>query len=269
VPAVLAAHSAPVKRATQPWDEVFERVKDSVLLVGIEEPKRRSSWPFATCCVIREDTLLCSARVACELAKFRRSGWRIWAGRPWQGGREEVVELRVHKLFEKTIQAPDQWVYFNTALLTTRGRLTKAAQMASREELEELATGMPVACLAISHDGQAINRFQILSPELVLGRVLLVTTLPPAPGGPRLLHLQMPAPARVYGSPLFNAKGRLIGVYSEAAALEKNQSVKELKIHYGTVLEPDLVKMRWQSRADEVWVVPSVSENPGASSAKE
>jgi hypothetical protein len=79
----------------------------------------------------------------------------------------------------------------------------------------------------------------------------------------------MPAPARVYGSPLFNAKGRLIGVYSEAAALEKNQSVKELKIHYGTVLEPDLVKMRWQSRADEVWVVPSVSENPGASSAKE
>jgi hypothetical protein len=253
-----------VQAPDEKWSDVFERVKDCVLLVGVEEPKGRASWPFATCCAIRNDTLLCSGQVGQELAEFRRSGWKVWAGLPWQDRRAEVLTIRVHKLFQATRHEPLKCAYFNTALLTTPPTLPHVADLATPQDLEQVDAGLPMACVAMRHDGEAVNRFQSLVPEIISARVFLVTTLPPAPGGPRLLHLQMSAPERIYGSPLFNARGRLVGVYGEPAKLEAGQS---LKIHYATVVEPELINIRWHATSDTTWVDPLAAAT-GTSNAK-
>ena len=185
----------------------------------LQVEKAGRCWPFATCVAISGDTLLTTAREAAQLAKWReQEGFKIWVTRP------------AERIQRRSAGYPNQWrLCFlgrqthrldlcQYGLLTVRGKLPKAAPLASAAELAGVEEGIPVACFGFTHEGEKITRFDKFEPRFTQGKVYVITVSQDLPGRPRLLHVKAEIPKNAYGSPVVNAEGKLIGLYGEAAA---------------------------------------------------
>jgi hypothetical protein len=241
-------------------EAVFKPLRGCVYLLAVENTKQQKTWPFATACAIRDDTLLCCANAAVELIKFKKMGLTCWANNPATLTKVEIGDIHVHALFQKLSQDLDKRMYFDFALLTVRGRLPQIAPVASIDELDELKGGTPLVSLSIPHQGELMDRFQSFSPVLTRAKVFIVTTLPPAPG-PRLMHVKAVMPVNIYGSPVFNTEGKLVGVYSDVAVPPPGQPpIANLNLHFVPVVSPELITSWFEGSGKEVWVPVTVPE---------
>lgn len=256
----------PKPGAKDDWAGVLGPLGGAVWLLEVEEPKGRGTWPFATATAIREDTLLTSASAVAQLAGFEKQGFRLWAENQALAKKQPVKTLRVHKGFEVLASEPVKRIYFDLGLVTVGGKLPKTAPLASPDQLAEVEPGMPVADVAIPHEGEAITRFQGLVPELTPGKVFIVTVLEQDPASPRLFHVRADLPKNVYGSPVVDRQGRVLGVYAETAAPPPGQGSSELKLQY--VVEARLVDAWLAGQDQESWVAPTVAEAPAKPPAK-
>ncbi len=249
-----ATHEAPQAKP-DPWASAVKRIEPALVLFQVEDPKSSSVWPFATGCAIDPQTILTSATVGSELEKFRADGWQAWAIRLSDESKYMLKEIRVHVGHTASESEPEKRVYFDVARVIVQGTLPATAQLAGTESLAELDRGYPIAWCGIPHDGEAINRFQSFSAESAAGKVFVITSLPPSPGGPRLLHLNVPIPENVIGSPLINPDGKIVAVYCSPAASEA-QGARPLNLHYALVVEPQLLGLSEGSESEKVWVAP-------------
>ncbi len=245
----------PVQGDTSAVPGAFDQVLDSVALLTVEHPQGAASWPFGTACVIRENALLTTATVALELAKFRRAGWKVWAMGKAANGKQAIDDVRVHVGYVKAADNREEQIYFDLALLTPHGNLEHLCPLADLAESDEVESGFPVACVGIPHEGDLMNRFDEFKPEVILGKVFVVTALQPSPSAPRLIHVQAQLPRNMYGSPLVNKQGHLLGVYAESTP-----EGADLRLHYFLQLG-GLTSGSLDQDRPELWIAPPLGED--------
>ena len=254
--------SAPAEPPADKWNGILGDLRDAILLMLVEQPGTGASWPFATACAIREDTLLTSGTAGKELARFQERGWKVWAVSPSSGQRHAVEDVRVHVGFDDSEGSPDQQIYVDLALLTLGDQSSSCADLATTDDIDALERGQPVGVLGIAHNSEPVSRFSAFAVELWRGGIFVTTSLPPSPGGPRLLHVRAELPGKPYGSPVVNEAGRVIGVYAETAETPAGREKASLKLNYAPVVDSRAIK-RWLDGQDsEWWVPPDVPRAP-------
>ena len=266
VPTVEPAEP-PSPMATEPpsdgkeiTDPTFKALRGSIYLLAVENTKQQKTWPFATACAIRQDTLLTCANAAVELTKFKKMGLTCWASNQSTLTKVEISDIHVHALFQKLSQDLGKRMYFDFALLTVSGKLPQTAPLASVDELDELKERTSLVSLSIPHQGELMDRFQSFAPVLTRAKVFIITTLPPPPG-PRLMHVKAVMPINIYGSPMFSQEGKLAGVYSDVATVPPGQpSIANLNLHFVPVVSPELITSWFEGNGREVWVPVTDSE---------
>ena len=257
-PADLGPSAGPAPRERETGDEpgdvwsgVGERVRDAVYLIQVEvgDASRTHSLPFATCCAIGEDTLLISAREACFLTKWRKQdGYTIWATHPAEEIRARVQDIRVHRDFAKlAAEQSGDWIFVNLGLVTVEGKLPKKLSLAAPEELSGLNAGLDVACFGFTFE-EVDKILDTLEPRLTRGKIY----------DPSLFQLKAKIPANAYGSPIVDARGKIIGVYGNPAP--EDAPVKDL--HYATVVDPAAIDAWFEPRDAAIWVDPPIPETP-------
>jgi hypothetical protein len=253
------------KGGVSPPPPAAELPRDAVFLVEVEKAGR--FWPFATCVAVAKDTLLTSAREAMQMAAWRqKDGFKLWAFSPALGLRTEIREIRVHGVFATLAEKPSDWIYFNLALLSVDGELPKIAALASPEELEEVKEDAQVRCLSFPHEGEKTAADYPFQLQMVGGRILMTTVANHLPGRPRLLHVKAEIPPNAYGSPIFNEKGSLVGVYgapADAADAEApNAKSARTHIQLASIVIPEIIR-RWTGNRDgKLWIIPPSPTSP-------
>jgi len=243
-----------------PWNAVIERHAPTVYLLLAEEPGIRTAFPYGTACAIRSDALLTSAALAVELDKKRRSEWKIWAERPEGGERLPVREIRAHQGFVATDDTPSvEKIYWDLAILVVDGELKSLAALAGPEELRELEPGCQLGCLGIPHQGEPLTRFDNPTVELTRGKLFQRSALATPDGSdpaaaPVLLHMNASLPDNVYGSPIVNQSGNIVGIYAEKAQLPDPQANERLQIHYAPWVT--LARAWLAGQGTEYWMAP-------------
>jgi hypothetical protein len=193
---------------------------------------------------------LTSATVATGLAGFRDKGWRLWATNQRRGLKVEVTDLRVHAAFARAQGQAETQIYVDLGLLTVANELPKGLSLATAGELADLDRGMRVTLLGCLYEKEPVDRFQTFLPEPRAGKIFVLTSLPPAPGGPRLMHVRAELPSKVYGAPLLNPAGHIVGVFAETALPSPEQQEGDLQIHYAPVIDPTQID-GWITDRDE------------------
>lgn len=251
-----------------PAKMAMEPLRDAVFLVHVEKAGR--FWPFATCVAVDKQTLLTSAREAMQLAEWReKEGFNLWAVNPVLGMRKKIREIRLHGVFSTIAEKPNDWIYFNLALLSVEGDLPKIAPLAAPEELGELKEEAAVRCFGFTHEGKKTSETHKFEPQLIEGRIFMTTVAKDLPGQPRLLHIEAKIPPNAYGSPILNQKGSLVGIYGSPASppdqdgSPAGMAVKD--IHFAAVVTPDIIRQWTEKRDEKVWVLHARSAPPGQS----
>ena len=246
------------------WPKVTAGLKGAVLLIQLEmaTPAGASTWPFATCCAVRDDTVLTSAAVASDLVKkFPEKKFKIWVADPNSGTRHEVREIRIASGYQQTAGRPDEQRYFDLALLVVVGKLAKTAPLASAKELADLEKGMPLACFGFSPKPAEITRFDHYEPQPAVTRILLVKSPPPhAADGPRTLDLTATLPEYLDGSPLLSAEGKVVAVYGKPAEPEEAKGLKDL--HFAAVAAAQLIEAWLHDHDARAWTTLTPPESP-------
>jgi hypothetical protein len=236
--------------------ESNEAADDAVFLVLVEEPKSAAAWPFGTAAAITDHTLLTSATVAIGLADFRNKGWKLWAMNQRLGLKSAVNDLRVHAGFVGAQGTPEKQVYADVGLVTVADSLPKQLSLATADELAELDRGLPVTLLGYLYENEPIDRFQSFLPDPHAGKIFIITSLPPSPGGPRLMHVRAELSGKMYGAPILNSAGHLLGVFAETALPEPGAA--DLHVHYAPVAVAAPID-RWIKDHDEQWWVAPIA----------
>ena len=86
----------------------------------------------------------------------------------------KVVSARVHVGYAESAGDPEKLIYFRLAVVTVRGKLPKVLPLAD-SQIGRPGIGLPLACICIPHESEAVNRFQTFVPELRRGKVFIVT----------------------------------------------------------------------------------------------
>ena len=240
-----------------PTATMQDAARDAILLLLVEEPSSASAWPFGTATVIADRTLLTSATVATGLAGFRERGWKLWAINQRLGLKVPITGLRVHAGFVRAQGDPEKQIYVDLAILSVDEALPKQLGLASADELGEIDRGLPIICDGYLYENEPIDRFQTLVPEPRAGKIFVITSLPPLPGGPRLMHIRAELPGKMYGAPIVNESGHVLGVFAETAAPTPEQQDADLHLHYAPVADAAQID-HWTKDHDEQWWVPPI-----------
>ncbi|HEX7449097.1 MAG TPA: FHA domain-containing protein [Pirellulales bacterium] len=227
----------------------------SYRLIVVKDPQTQAAFPLAGAVIVGEQGLLTTADVAVEIAKFAARGWQIRAVRSSQDSGVPLDGILVHAAFPNADR--EQQLYFNLAILYAAERLDDVATLAPATELAELERGQPLACMAIDHAGEAIDRFQHLRPEGHSLKVFALRGLSPEAGAPRILLLRGALTDKASGGPIFNDRGYLIALYCEAAPAD-GASQNAPAIHYAKLIEPSLIELGLSREENQVWVPPVV-----------
>lgn len=248
-----------------PWEAAFAQLEGAIFLLEVECAAAEKTWPIATCCAIGEDTLLCSAGVACELMNFRRLGaetkpdpveYTFWATNRSSGRRIALAEeIRVHVRHARAGGDLVEQLFFSFAVLKVRDKLSTVAPLASEEDWREIDQGYPVGFLGIGHDSEPITKFSELETELARGKIYLISTLDDSPDSPRLLQVTPAVPQNARGCPLINAGGKVVGVYTGSVPFP---GAADQMIHYAAAVEPGLMETWLQERNTAIWVPPVI-----------
>jgi hypothetical protein len=243
--------------------DIGARLEEAALLLQVE--KAGHCWPYATCLAVSGNTLLTTAREAAQLARWRdQSGFKIWATRPSSGFKEEVREIRVNAVFASLEAKANDWIYYDSGLLTVDGPIAKVVPIASRAELADLEPGMAVFCCGFTHEGEKLTRFDRLEPRFTAGKLYVISVAKNLPGQPRLLHLKAEIPKNAYGSAVVNAEGKVIGLYGETASPPSGEAGTAAGIknmHYVTVVNPEMVDRWLQGDGQQFWL-PAAATKP-------
>ncbi len=237
---VKEGSDAPTEPATtdDPWKVVAERVAPAVCLLMAED-QRGTSFPVGAACAIDGDVLVTNATLAHELAKKKEDGWQIWANWPVRNEKLSVREIRVHQGFLATADSPNDQIYWDTAILLLDGQTKDVAILAGLQELLALEQGSEMGCLAITHSGEPLTRFDHQAVVLTLGKLANRSELPSPEGSdqslaPVLLHINASLPSNIYGSPVVNQSGHVVGVYAEKSYRPDAEADGSQEIHYAT-----------------------------------
>jgi serine/threonine protein kinase len=253
---VEATAPPPNQKVVDPWQTAKEAGLAAYRLLAVEDPKIPATWPFFGAAIIGPHTLLTTADVGVELAKFRAGGMNISILRDSQDTGVLADRVRIHAAFQKAER--DERPFFDMALLTTTERLDGAATFASDAELAAIERGRPLVCVATDHSGEPINRFWPLLPERQIGKVFAVTRLSSDTGAPRVLHLRGAFSDKSPGSPIFNERAELIAIYCDAVGGDKNR-VPESAQHFAKVIEPELIELGISQAENPLWVAPATA----------
>jgi hypothetical protein len=244
------------------------KLDGTLFLIEVEKQVGASSnfWPFATCVAVGDNVLLTTAREAAQLANWRQQQhFKIWVTRQSAGFKEEVEDIRVAGEYSALPETTNDWIYVNLGLLTVRKKLPNFAPLASPEELAKLKGGSSLFCFGFSHNGEMITEEDTFEPRLARLRVFLITRAD-LPGQPRLLHVRADLPQNLYGSPVINAEGKVVGLYAEAAGLPGGAAAAdaaELKdMHYITLINPAAIDQGLRDPGSKAWVPPAVQPAP-------
>ncbi len=244
-----------------------------MLLIQVE--KSGQFWPFATCSALTENTVLTSAREALKLGAWLNdpgSGFKGWVTNPATGLKLPVQNTRLYAVSVSSPEKekPTDWLYTNLGLVTVQGTLPKTVELASPDELAQLAQGKAVHAYCYVHEGDLITPEDHFEPRGTPGKILFINVHPEFPGKPRVLGVKADLPKFPHGSPLVNAQGKVVAVYSdpvaEAAGEQKGGAPGAENVHYATVVNPGVIDL-WLKKADSsVWVSTADLKIPAADS---
>ena len=100
--------------------------------------------------------------------------------------------------------------------------------------------GLPLAGFGFSLKAAKITKFDRYEPGLTLTRVFLIKSPPPhAADGPKLLDVTGSFPENVLGSPLIDAQGKIVAIYSKVARVQDASGMKDL--HFAVVAGARLI----------------------------
>lgn len=243
---------------SDPIHRVDSRINAATTNGGVNAASTTSGHflPFATCCAIGENTLLVSAREAAILARWRQQdGYQLWVANQANQIKQEIRDIRVDRAFAELASKPNDWIFANIGLLTVDGKLPTVARLPSPDHWPELEEGAPLASFGYGFEEvDKITRFDTFEPELAKGRILLATPREK----PSLVHLQAKIASNAYGSPIVNAQGEIVGVYSEVLPPESTP-LKDL--HLVTVVDSAAIHA-WLDQGDtKRWVPPPVQDS--------
>ena len=244
-----------------PPETVLQKLSGTVYLVERENTRR--FWPYATCVAVGRRVLLTSAREACQLIVWRQDGSKIWAVDPVNNSRREIRDVFVSGLFIAGLEAsaepgkaPD-WVYNDLALLTVDEDLPKTAALASRQDVANIQDGTPLTFVGIPHSGDKVTDRDKFEPAEFSGRVFSI---------PKTTSLRITAtiPANLYGSPITNESGKIVGIYGGSASElcgkgSLDAGVKDLQV-VSLLDNPELVLRRNEKPYAQLWVIPDAPE---------
>ena len=234
-------------------------LREAVFVVQVE--KGEYAWPLATCVAVAHDTLLTTARAAQQLATYRQQGFKAWITRPAADFKQEVQKMRVNRAYDSLAEKNSTaYVYYDIGLLTVGGGLPQFAPLAPVEDLADVGGGMPVTCLGYMHQVKQVTRFNKseFQPRPVDGEILVISSFGGLPGQSapaKLLHVgaEIPKGVCVDGSPVLNRAGRIIGVYSQAAAPPHNVTSVPKDLHYVTMVSPRMIDAWLRNHDAEAW----------------
>lgn len=253
-PTVLPGSPPPAKA-----DPLLDRLKDAVLLIEVEE-KSGKLLPFATCCALSADTVLTSAGEALKLSEWRtdpRWGFKAWVTNPATGLKLAVGEIRLYAVSVAT-EKPDDWIFTNLALISVQGTLPKTAELAGAEELAQLTQGNTVHVFGYTHEGDLIGDADHFAVNHTPARIVAVAVHPNLPGKPRRLGIRAELPKSAYGSPIVNAQGKVVAIYSvpfgEAGGDQNAKTPAMQNMHYATVVNPGVIELGLSKSDPKMWV---------------
>lgn len=241
-----------------------DTLKEGVFLLEVELPLEGGTavWPLATCCAIREDTLITSAAVAIDVLRFRQDKFKVFAVQPERDLRVEVKEARLHAAYVKLIADHAQRRFFNLALLTVEPRVAKTFPLSQPDDLVKLDEGFRLSCVAYSYPQvKKLTRHDHITAEVYPAEIFLVKSLQPHGGlGPRSLDVTSALPPHSLGSPLLDPQGKLVAVYTETPGAEEAQAVPNLQ--FATVVNPQWIAAWLTDHDDKQWIVPQIASAP-------
>jgi len=73
-------------------------------------------------------------------------------------------------------------------------------------------------------------------------------------------------PANIYGSPVFNQEGKLVGVYSDVAVPPPGQpAIANLNLHFVPVVSPELIGSWFAGSGKDIWVPVTIPKTASPS----
>ncbi len=259
----------PPSPAVPAVDPAMARAKEAVLLIQVE--KSGQFLPFAACCALSQNTVLTTAHEAVQLTIWRkdpRFGFKAWVTNPASGLKLAVQDIRVYGVWLK-VEKPDDAIFTNLALLTVEGTLPRPAELAGPNELAQLAQGNVLHVLGYTHEGDLVTPADHFEVGETAAKILLTAAHPELPLKPRRLGIKADVPSKsAYGSPIVNAQGKVVAIYSnpfaEAGEDEKARSPGAPNMHYATVVNPDVLNLGLSKSDNSVWVSTADLKIPDA-----
>jgi hypothetical protein len=239
---------------------LLAQLAGGVLLIQVE--KSGQFWPFATCCAVSENTVFTSGREVLKLGAWLDdpvSGFKAWVTNPATGLKLPVQNARLYAVSVSSPEKekPADWLYTNLGLVTVQGTLPKTVELAGPEDLAQLAPGKAVHAYGYVHEGDLITPEDHLEPRGTPGKILFINAHPELPGKPRVLGVKADLPKFPHGSPLVNAQGKVVAVYSDPAAEatgEAQGTPGVENVHYATVVNTGVIDL-WLKKSDSsVWL---------------
>ncbi len=258
-PAEPVAAPPTVAQPAPPSPDPQPQLRDTVFLVTIEQSGR--FWPFAGSVAVGKQTLLTSAREAMLAAAWRQNdGFKLWIVNLTLGIKKPIRDIRLHGVFATLADKPNDWIYYDLALLCVDDDLPKIAPIASSEQLAALKEEAAVVCLAFPHEGKKTSMVPELQPKQFRGSIFMMTAGQKLPGQPRLLHIKADLPPNLFGSPIFDDQGRVIGIYGSPVLSAERSAVPGgatlTDIHFAPLVVPEAIRLWTEKRDEKLWVSP-------------
>ncbi len=256
--------SSPTTTSLRPYvpmreEQIAAQIKDGVFLIQVEKAGR--FWPLDTCCAIGKNTLLTRAWVACKISEWRKdpqTRFGIWVTNPKSNVKMAVQDIYINALLTTLENKPDDWKYYDVALLTVAEELPKIMPLASKDEIDNLKEGLPIYCVGFSHEGEKITEFDSFQSQVMPGKIYLIAAPPNLPSHPRLLQIKGKILKNTFGSPIVNDQGKIVAIYCDAMQPQSEAEKYLPEIHYATVLNPELINLGLNREYGKIWISPDL-----------
>ncbi len=172
-----------------------------------------------------------------------------------------VEDIYISTLLATLEDKPNNWKYYDVALLTVADELPNTIPLASNEEIDELKEGLPIYCAGFTHEGEKITEFDSFQPQVMSGKIYLIKAPPDLPSHPILLQIKGKILKNTFGSPIVNAQGKVVAIYGDAMQPQSNAEKYLPEIHYATVLNLEFINLGLNRKYGKLWTSPDLYGN--------
>jgi hypothetical protein len=247
----------PEKTTTE--ERIAAQIKDAVFLIKVEKAGR--FWPLGTCCAIGKKTLLTSAWVACRISELRKDpqkGFHIWVTNPASDVQMAVQDIYINALIATLEDKPDDFKYYDVALLTVAEELPKIIPLATNEEIDKLNEGLTIYCAGFTHEFEKITEHDSFQPQVMPGKIYLINAPKDLPSHPILLQIKGKNLNNTFGSPIVNDQGKIVAIYGDAMQPKSNAGKYLPEIHYAAVLNLEFINLGLNRKFEKIWTSPDL-----------